>query len=191
MTFVVKGDFFGKFKTGDNIQYNLSVLAVLYKIYENQNTKDNVLYLKPITIILVSIIEAILHDFHSKVRTNVNEGVIGLADSVVNYIRRKEIDEFGKYIESSKRHDLFDLDHTDFYKKLDDLRIIRNRIHIQNKWGSKPENEYDVFTSGNKDLAELCLEVVVKTMHRDHPRPDQLKDYVGNLTFPFTERRSR
>lgn len=191
MSFEIEGDFFCIFKTGDNIRYNLSVLEKLYEFFDDPHTKDKKLLLKPITIILVSIIEAILHDFHVRVRTNIHEGVFGLKDNVINYIRNKEVDEFANYIESSKRHDLFKLAYTNFYEKLDKLRVIRNRIHIQNKWGYEPANDYALFTDSNKILAELCLEVVVKTMHNNHPRPSEMSDYVGNLKFPWKERLKR
>ena len=51
----------------------------------------------------------------------------------INYIRGKHIDELDKYISSAKKHDLFDEPDSDFYEALDQLRKLRNRVHIQNK----------------------------------------------------------
>ena len=129
-----------------------------------------------------------MHDFHLRIRVNTSEGVAGVTDDVVSYIRERKIDEFGKYIRSSKRHDLFKQEGTRFYDKLDDLRKIRNRVHIQNKWNNEPKNEYDLFTDINKNFAEICLEVVVKTMHHRYRRPDDMNDFVGELKFPWEER---
>lgn len=187
MSFVVKGDFFAKFKIGDNVQYNLSVLEKMYEFFDNPNTQNKELLIKPIIIILISIIEAILYDFHVKVRTNVHEGVPGLDEDTVSDIRNKQFDELGKYIKSSKQHDLFKLEGTSFYDKLEKLRKIRNRVHIQNKWRNKPDDECSVFTSNNKGIAEICLEVVSKTMHYRHPRPLKLRGHVGDLKFPWKE----
>lgn len=187
MSFWIEGNFFCVFKTGDNVLYNLVVLNKLYEVFDDPQTKNKNLFLKPITITLISIIEAVLHDFHVRVRANVHEGVKGLADSVINYIRTRELDEFAQYIESSKRHDLFRLAQTNFYEKLEELRKIRNRIHIQNTKGYDPADEYKLFTNESKILAELCLEVVVKTMNSKYPRPSEISGYVGKLDFPWNE----
>lgn len=188
MTFVVKGDFFKKYKTGDNVIYNLSVLEKLYEFFDDPHTQNKEILLKPIIITIISIIEAILHDFHARIKFNTNEIVSGLTEDFIHYVRKKEIDDFDKYIRSSERYDLFKLQGTSFYKKLDTLRIIRNRVHIQNKWGYKPVDEHAVFVVSNKGIAEICLEIVVKTMHDKYQRPSKLRDYVGDLTFPWKER---
>ena len=79
-----------------------------------------------------SIIEAILYDLHLLVKTFTSEGVANLQAMVIDYIRGKKIDELERYIASAKKHDLFDQGESGFYEGLDDLRKIRNRLHIQN-----------------------------------------------------------
>jgi hypothetical protein len=67
------------------------------------------------------------------------------------------------------------------------LRKIRNRIHIQNTKRYKPVNEVSVFTEAVKKSSEKCLEKVVKTISQNHPRPESVGDYVGDLVFPWDE----
>jgi len=53
------------FKHGDNISYNLRVLAALYAARVGTENKD--ILNKPITIAIVSIVEAILIDFLTRI----------------------------------------------------------------------------------------------------------------------------
>ena len=55
---------------------------------------DRRLLCKPITILLVSIVEALLYDFHFRIQRHTFEGVANLADSVISYVRGKKI--FGR-----------------------------------------------------------------------------------------------
>jgi len=64
----VSSCFILNFKLGDNINHNLSVLALLYDYYNREDEDGKRLLCKPIIILLVSIIEAVLHDFHSRIR---------------------------------------------------------------------------------------------------------------------------
>ncbi len=186
MSFVVQGNFFCRFKTGDNIIYNLSVLEKLYNCSSHMR-QGKELTVKPIVIIIASIIEAILHDFHLRIRANVHEGISGLVDEVLIYVRNKEIDKFEKYIKSAKKHNFFKLTDMSFYDDLDDLRKIRNRVHIQNLSRDLPENEFELFDLTVKEKAEKILEKVVKTTSTEYARPDNLANQVGELNFPWDE----
>ncbi|PIR74971.1 MAG: hypothetical protein CO030_05340 [Candidatus Magasanikbacteria bacterium CG_4_9_14_0_2_um_filter_42_11] len=53
MSYLIKSNFIGNFKNGDNIAYNLKVLDVLYKKYEISNSYDQKLLSKPIIILRV------------------------------------------------------------------------------------------------------------------------------------------
>lgn len=63
--FVVKSNFLCQFKVGDNINYNFGVLLVLYEQYDllSNNEYKRKRLIKPIVVITVSIIEALLYDF--------------------------------------------------------------------------------------------------------------------------------
>lgn len=186
MSFIIKGNFFCRFKIGDNIIYNLSILKKLYE-YQDQIIYKKEILVKPIVLIIVSIIEAILHDFHLRIKANVNEGVPGLLEAVLLRVRNEQIDKLKQYIDSAKRHDLFKLQDESFYDSLHNIRKIRNRVHIQNIYGEKPANELDLFIESTRIEAEKCLEKVVKTMSSQYARPNNLANHVGDLEFPWKE----
>lgn len=177
----IQADFISSFKTGDNIRYNLSVLNTLYSQY---NQTQSEFLLKPIILINASIIEAVLHDFYIRIRHNTREGVHSLAQDTIDYIRGKQIDEFEKYIAQAEKHDFFNMAQTQFYKKLDTLRKIRNRIHIQNNKGYTPKDENQVFTDTVKTLSEKLLEKTMKTMSERHYRSG-VGNYVGEFVLPW------
>ena len=58
-------NFVWNFKHGDNIMYNFKILHSLYRAYETVDDKQ--LLNKPITIQIVSIVEAILIDFLTRI----------------------------------------------------------------------------------------------------------------------------
>lgn len=187
MTFTVPANFFCLFKTGDNVIYNLTSLRCLYGAYHAADNQGKEGLIKPIVLLEVAIIEAILHDFHFRIRANVIEGISGLGSDVVNYIRGKQLDELEAYIASARKHDFFSEANSNFYDRLDELRKVRNRIHIQNTKHYKPADENLIFTEDIKTSTERCLEKVVKTMASSHPRPVNLQGYVGGLVFPWDE----
>jgi hypothetical protein len=65
--FAIKSKFIGNFKLGDNIVHNLNVLGLLYRVYANEDNDGKRLLCKPIILLLVSIIEAVLHDLHHRI----------------------------------------------------------------------------------------------------------------------------
>lgn len=152
--FTVKANFIGDFKTGDNINYNLKILNQFYELNKNLGEDERILLLKPIILIIVSIIEAVLHDFYFRIRKHTNEGVPNLGSLIIDYIRGKNFDQLSYYIESVKKHNIFNFQKIDFYEKLDQLRKLRNRIHIQNKYNYEPIDEERAFTNSEKILAE-------------------------------------
>lgn len=127
-------NFIGDFKLGDNINYNFSCLRVLYSSQDSMrmNNEDSSLFCKPITLIIVSIIEALLYDLFSRITNNTREGVRNIAEQVLNDVRSKTIDQLETYIAAARKHDLLGATGTDLYIKLDELRKVRNRVHIQN-----------------------------------------------------------
>jgi hypothetical protein len=82
----------GSSKLGDNINHNLNILALLYRHNAAGSAKDKMLLRKPITVMIVSIIEAALHDFHSRIRTHTIEdakNLLGLIEEIVLLLGRK------------------------------------------------------------------------------------------------------
>ncbi len=185
--FTIKCNFLAIFKIGDNINHNLIILKLLYDFYKKGNDIQKNLLCKPIIILLVSIIEAILYDFHVRIVNNTREGVKNLAESVINYIRGKQLEDLEKYISSAKKHDLFDVNDTIFYERMDNLRKLRNRIHIQNKKGDFEPDELQAFNEKRKILAEKVLEKTLKTMAAKYPRNFEVARYVDDFQLPWGE----
>src|SRR4051812_35890599 len=120
----IESKFIGYFKTGDNIVHNLDILDLLYRQYAAGNQLDRRLLCKPIVLLLVSIIDAVLHDFHIRIRDFRNEGVQNLAWSSINRIRRmKKKDNLEKHIDSADEHNMLEPNRSVFYKQLHQLRL--------------------------------------------------------------------
>lgn len=185
--FKVKSDFIGDFKLGDNINYNLKILSLLYKYRSDSTENIKILLYKPIIITLASICEAILYDLHSRIKYNTLEGVQNIAESAINLIRRKKIDEFEKYIASSKKHDLFDAKDSQLYEDLDTLRKLRNRIHIQNSKNHFEPDERNAFNYTRQIMAEKVVERVLKVVLQKYSRGQDLRGHVDDFELPWQE----
>jgi hypothetical protein len=183
--FKVSSGFIGDFKLGDNINHNLSVLALLYHYYNGEDESGKGLLRKPIIILLVSIIEAVLHDFHNRIRIFTYEGVVNLPYEIIEYVRGKKTkDELEKYIASARKHDLFVSQDAAFYDLLDELRRLRNRVHIQNTKHDFEPDDWNAFSEARKVKAEQALERTMKTMAAKYPRPPHTK-YVADFKLPW------
>lgn len=186
MGFVVSSCFVWDFKCGDNIGHNLRVLELLYAYFDDASPKQQRILCKPITITLISISEAVLYDFHARINGAKWE-VQNLSDRVLEAITERRIDRLAKYIASAKKDDFFDVGDTNFYERLEELAVLRNRIHIQNEKNHKPRDEWEAFTPDRKKQAERVLEKVLKTMALKFPRPTQAQNYVSDFCLPWDE----
>ncbi|MGE0604879.1 MAG: hypothetical protein AB7O46_13945 [Xanthobacteraceae bacterium] len=140
-----------------------------------------------ISVLLISIIEAMLYDFHFRCRKFIWEGVSEIGEDALAYIRSKRIDKFARYIDSARKHNLFHDEHGDIYEQLDLLKRIRNRIHIQNESSDLEPNEIDAFTPARKIIAEQVLERVMKIMAVRFPRPAHAQGFVADFQLPWDE----
>jgi len=190
--FNVNSGFIGDFKTGDNINYNLAILKALYDCQKNKCSPNPELLCKPITITITSVIEALLHDLIFRIQENTQEGVKAVAAQVLKDVRSKKLDKLETYIAAMKKHDLLVASGTDLYEKLNELRIARNRIHIQNvrKKNVKQildRDEKNVFTQDRQIEAEQVLEKIVKHVSDKHTRPTHAKGFVNTFKIPWDE----
>lgn len=183
-TFTVSSGFIGSFKLGDNLNHTLDVLTLLY---QTQRADTSSLLCKPITILLASVCEAILCDFHDRMKRFTREGVGNVAESVLDYVRGTHIDEFSKYIASAKKHNLLKDAGPRIYDSLEDLRKLRNRVHIQNKKGHFEPDDGHAFTMSRQIEAEKTLERVLKLMAERHARPASAQGYVADFQLPWSE----
>lgn len=182
--FRVSSHFVWRFKTGDNINLNLSTLTYLYECYAQGDAAARASLRKPITIIIASIAEALLYDFHQRIKGATREGVPTLSHKLLAYVRGKVIDQFENCIASARKHKLFAAPH-DVYNRLDQLRRLRNRIHIQNAKNDFEPDEDVAFSEARMVMAEQALEAVCKCLAQRYPRPAHAQA-VDEFEFPWT-----
>ena len=91
-------------------------------------------------------------------------------------------------IKSAEEHGLLEVKGSALYKQLDELRRLRNRIHIQNK-NKDFANEQNAFNWNRKLLAEKVLENTLRIMavkyERDHDYVEELPWETYNPSQPW------
>lgn len=185
MPCTIRSTFIGNYKLGDNICFNLNLLALLYDNYSRADLRSRGLLRKPIILILVSITEAALYDLHQRIRWFVWEGVQNIGHVVADYVRGlRKLDELQKLTVSAQKHDFFELADTAFYDDLDQLRRLRNRIHIQNVKNDFEPDDANAFTEARKVLAERVLEKTLRTMLRKYDRGPEF-NYVSDFVLAW------
>jgi hypothetical protein len=185
--FTVDSSFIGDFKRGDNLNYNIKVLTMLYKKRKDADRQDKPLFNKPITILNISIIEAALWDFYLRCKTFTREGVVNIGNEFINYVRVKKLNRLRLYIECANNHDLFEDPSKKLYNDLVGLSVLRNRIHIQNENDDLERDDSIAFSETRLKLSEQCLEKVFKVLSQKHPRHERLKGYVDDFVLPWDE----
>lgn len=186
--FTVPGHFIGSFKLGDNIYRNLAILSAFYAAMEVGETEyDRALYYKPIIVWIGSITEAMLHDIHYRARTFTKEGIKTLSDDVLSTIRSKALNDQDKYIASARKHDILKTEgKPKLYDHLDELRRLRNRLHIQNAHKDFEIEDHKAFTKERLTMAERILERVAKGLAKHYKRPNHAH-FSSDFTFPWKE----
>lgn len=176
--------FFWDFKRMDNVNYNFQILESLYFFKKKEG--DSSLFIKPIMIILISIIECMLYDFLIRIKTHKSDKIPNLEQCTINDIRTKEIDQFEVILAQVKTQNLLraSLD-SSVYSDLDLLRKIRNRIHIQNIKGQLALNEDSVFTEENLHLAQKTFERVCEVLCNVYPRWDKQPLLMADFPRPW------
>ena len=182
MSFYVQANFIDVFKIGDNINYNLQILKVLYNGYEILNDGEKLI--KPIIVINTSIAEALLHDFLVNRIKKANKTEIFFSE-ILDVFKNKKLDKFEHYITQSEKYDFFDLKDTNFYNAMHSLRKKRNRIHIQNYKWEKPYDEIEIFDKKSKILSEKVLEKILNTMVSKYPRRKEYHGFVKDFELPW------
>ena len=180
----ISSNFIGVFKLGDNIVYNLSVLRELYSLQEAGNATRKELLRKPIILLIASVAEAILFDLYLRIEKYTKEGVPNIPDEVLEEIRTKDIDEFSKYISNAQSKRLLGAN-PEIYSQLDDLRKLRNRIHIQNTKNQFEPDDQVAFNSDRQVVAEQALEDLMKIMERDYTRVG-IERFVEDFILPWS-----
>ena len=185
-------EFVWDFKHGDNIVYNFEVLRSLYNARDN-DPQPNLLN-KPITISIVSIVEAILVDFLARIDqatshlpagidiqtlTDIKSEIekqkkpVKLDDEILGeqiYLKRKMY-HFNEIVGIFKKYEVFGGKDDDIYEQLSTFGAIRNRVHIENYHRNFEERENLVFTSKRLEALEEVLRSLWLKMKVDYRRP--------------------
>lgn len=182
--FTESSGFIGNFKLGDNVNHTLAVLSLLYETQRRVN--DSPLLSKPIIFLIGSVCEAILFDLlEVRAKQFTGEGISGIERDVRDAIRGSHIDTFSKYIACIRKHNLLEGDGP--YDSLEELRKLRNRIHIQNEKGDFQRDDGDAFTMARQRDAEKTLEKLIKTMADRFERPLHTQGHVEDFRLPWRE----
>lgn len=183
----ITGVFIWDFKKGDNIIYNFEILKALYEAKKHYKG-NKILYNKPITIIIISIIECILDDFVNRIKRRWQDSLPNITPDVIDdfkYIKKglsleiKKLEKFTHYIDIVKKHNIFG-ENENFYEALSLLRDVRNKVHIQDS----KENESKFFTERNLKLSEKVLERMIKYMIEIYPRWGKKED-ASDIPYPW------
>lgn len=183
--------FVWSFKHGDNIMYNFAVLQALY--IAQGNASPNRILNKPITILLVSIIEAILIDLLSRIDQATNHLPANVDRDTLNNLKQeieskkrpeKIEDEFGEriylrrklyhfndIIELLRKYELFGKNDNPIYDALTRFGYLRNRVHIENYHQNFEDREDRVFTQQRLTELEQVLSDLWNKMNNDYKRP--------------------
>lgn len=185
--FTVSASFIGKFKVGDNINHSLNALSLLYHGQAEAGGAHGKCLAKPIIFLLASVAEGILFDLHYRLVNFTKEGVRGIAADVAEYIRERQIDDFSKYINSAKKHKLLGEENDDLFEKLENLRKLRNRIHIQNEKNHFEPDDARAFSLVRQRDAEQVVERLAKFCAANFIRNGPAGGCVEDFQFPWSE----
>lgn len=172
--------FFWNFKRMDNVNYNFRIVEHLCCA---KKTSQILIFNKPIIVIIISIIECILYDFLRRINQHTQEIIPGLD---LNDTKTKVLDELSPILSHVKKHNyLQEKVGENLYDSLDQLRVLRNRIHIQNRSNQLDKDEHKIWTQKNLKLAGHCLERICKVLCINYPRPNKNSISFSNFPRPW------
>ena len=183
--------FVWNFKHGDNIMYNFKILQTLY--IARETAENERLLNKPITIQIVSIVEAILIDFLTRIDLATNHLPGGVDRETLDEIKaeiekdkkphkiedefgerifmRRKMYHFNQIVKILRKYEILGTENDDIYGHLSNFADMRNRVHIENYHGNLEDREYKVFTSQRLNALEEVLSGLWVKMTTDFKRP--------------------
>lgn len=169
----------------DNVNYNFRIVTELYDAKKKSSQKS--LYNKPITIILVAIIECMLYDFIIRIKGYKWDPFPNMTTRIAQSIRGiNDTDQMSKLINICRDEDLLqDATKGSFYDELEEVNKIRNRLHIQNKYGYSASDEHRVFTASNLLLVQETFKHVCDVLCNVYPRWNQSPIPMSDFPEPW------
>src|SRR5260370_17470176 len=106
---------------------------MLWEVYKASGDEQSQRYYynKPITLLIVAIIECIFDDFINRVGQHVYDKIPNLTSKEINLIRAKKLDKLDHYISIAKKYNLFDK-YAPFFHTPNFLIPSPNNFPIQN-----------------------------------------------------------
>ena len=135
---------------------------------------------KPIIVLCSSMIELCLCEVFHRARFHTKEGVPTLSAKQLRGLSMTSKDEFSLYISQCRQNKV--LGTGEVYDKLEKLRRLRNRTHIQNLSAEAPRCERKAFSNTEVDNAAKLLEEVLRCISTRYPRP---KTYTEDVILPW------
>jgi hypothetical protein len=176
--------FFWDFKRMDNVNYNFQILEMLSRLKKEKNNSP--LFNKSIVLQLISIIECILYDLIRRIAEHSHERIPFLDPEAITHTKSKTLDEFNAIISHIKKHNYLDVPKDGkLYVELESLRILRNRIHIQNHPKKLDKDECNIWTEANIVLAGRVLRDVVDVLISKYPRPGRTLVSISGFPNPW------
>lgn len=181
---IYSSKFIGQFKTGDNINYNLRCLTELENITSSLSRDEKKYFIKFKILIIGSIIEAVMYDLMLKIRTYTNEGVPNIPKEKITKIKsKKPSDKLAQLIDLFRKYELLG-DNKLLYEDIDDIRKLRNRIHIQNVNNYEHRDELLTFTNAQLKLTIITLKKILKIMDEKYSRAKN-KHHCADFELPW------
>lgn len=180
--------FIWEFKIGDNILYNLDVV---YNLIEDHNNAQKCNYAKPVSILCVSIMEAVLVDFLERLNMATSQFPNKLASKrseIKNKLngekkifqqvyqgeayQYRRLRNFG-YQDLVKFCEEFSLlgPSSKVYRNLERMGRFRNRVHINNYFGNFERDESRAFSETRTQEIIYYMIKMLKYLEKHYSRP--------------------
>ena len=172
--------FVGRFSVGDNIVYNAAILCKLAE------ANTDCLLNKMIVIQVGSILEAALSEIIFRAKSYTVEGVPNISKDDQLKIQGKIVDKFNTIIDVLKGHNVLDGLDADIYRKLHNLRRLRNKIHIQSSINIEDisNKEWKAFSQTLAGRAMVLNLNVLTHLNSEFPRPEHIRGNVPPFCVP-------
>jgi len=167
--------FIWSFKVYDNIKYNFNILSTLYECKNsNASSRGKYYFNKPLIIIHVSIIEALLHDFYIRLSQSTNHfpSSIPLDKRKVMQSKFKTKNmSMDQLVKCFYEYELLGGKSSVIYPALKSLNYLRNRVHILNWFANFERDEIRVFTNSRLVATEKITSYIVNYISKNYSRP--------------------
>ena len=186
-------NFIWNYKVGDNIKHNIEDIIILYEYKNNSSSvRNGKIFNKYISIIYVSLIEAMLYDFVVRLSEATTEFPKDIQYekklNIKNYLSKQKVSyksnnreratllrvrnySLAQIIKFLQDFELLEKANHNVYLDLNKIAIFRNRIHIYNWYGNFEKDERNLYTDTRLLSVEKYFLYVLNTLESRYSRP--------------------